>query len=262
MKTNEERKKIIDESRKRTSTFDEEPTEFRQVDVEVPVTRLRKHDRFRHRNQGWVTVTDVDVRVKKVKITYSPDGMDVIRDTYSDMGIADVKVVRQYETDEHKLWRLERDLLDYLEKELRDKDGEVTNMNSSMAERLKTHGPFEMSLPNQYAVTFMERGFMMRLVGELDWLARWNRGRRANKLTGDAVTTTVRFFAEEVKTVLSDSGYRRSRSSEFEEEARRAEGIVLGREYHCPGTLRRMAQEALDLRDRLGIGPAYQTEGD
>jgi hypothetical protein len=111
------RKLAEEKARARSFSYDDEPTEFHEHDETVRVTALRENDKFKHRTQGWVVVRYAEPAVSRVKITYRVEGVDQDKTTYADMTQHNgdpmvVPVVRRDETDEHKLWRLEHELVD------------------------------------------------------------------------------------------------------------------------------------------------------
>lgn len=243
-------------------TYDEEPTHYSQEEVEIPVTRLRATDRFKHRSHGWVTVTLVDVRVKKVKITYVADGTDVEKDTFSDIDIPDVKVVRQTETPEHELWRVEHEATELLDRLRKTVAHDKKEMTDKIVARLR-EGRSPLAVLEYDVDTWARHDVEAAFVRRLDALLEvgpsrpriYDRDRWDGLEVGDLPDTVVRLLEEDRHDMVFDRNGRSMGSlahHAIEEARRRAEHDVLGRSYGSVGRLEEAARRAMELRVELG----------
>lgn len=208
MRTTDDKPKTIGEIEDLKYTYDEEPTHYHQHEVNIDVTRMRSTDRFRHRQQGWATVTDVDVRVKKVRITYYLDGMDPdsTRNTYSDMLDPTgkplmVDVIRQDETSEHELWRLEHQLVKGLDAAVAKAREAYEAENQKWADTLRKYGMRKVHPHQNYFINEQMIEFYDSLLEYMAPVQSWRR-REGHK---DPAAALVAFYDEQVERLLSDN---------------------------------------------------------
>lgn len=191
-------------------TFDEEPTQY----VQTKMT-----DRFDHRTQGWCTVADVDVRVKKVKLTYVkdrvPDGPEV--STYFDMDL-DCPIVRQEETDEHILWRLEKEIAERLDERISDTGLENARVALRTKMREATSGKASISRSIERLLDLVTLEEEVKIREEVKALYdrgpdRWRSSEKGSFVKGDAATVIVFYIERERKGLLNEMAGASSRGS-------------------------------------------------
>lgn len=242
---------------KTVRTYAEEPTEFHKEEVEVSATGLRENDRFKHRSHGWVTVVSSIPKVKKVAIKYRVDGSDAVKTTHSDIEIPPVTVVRQEETREHELWRLETSLEVDLANAVVEAQDDDKKERKNIADRIVKHGvgrgyhEFSSAFRSAVTLSFLTR---VRKTIENGPHRRQDEGRF---VPHDPATSLLYVVAEWRDDIVNDRG--RSMGSLWQHaadaEQREAEVYVVGRTYSPVGRLVETAERVCELRGELGVGP-------
>lgn len=241
-------------------TYDEEPVEFHGYDTKVHVTKIRPNDRFRHRGKGWVTATDVDVKRTRVKIEFVDEHGNHGK-AFPTMDLQeDVPIVRQEETDEHKLWRLEHELTWEIAGAAKKAKATLRRETEAFIESIKTHGPssgIQRHGSDAVAAETSNR-FWTTLAGLMDRepKRRYGYHREESWTKGDAATTLL-WHVDDHHTSLLDEVAARSSSSDSLWEATRLvqmrtdAGLCSERRYYGVGLVAAKAQTIVKLREQL-----------
>jgi hypothetical protein len=201
-------------------SFPEEPTEFTGTDMKVHVTQMRKNDRFQHRKKGWVTVQTVEPRRTRVKLEFV-DRFGNPGEGYPVMDLQeDVPIVRQEETDEHRLWRLEEELAELVHRSASDARRRYEKERDSLVNFVKSSGVQRaLEVDGSDAVKAQAIADLYRRLE--DALRRDpdpNKGRPSylsrqaeeDRIAGDPATTVRWFHTEEVRRLVHDASHHGS----------------------------------------------------